>query len=114
MPAPQRLVEVVTEVGTGRDEHIYRMKGNEVTQNAAHPSGNHRPRKPKEDRRPVRVREHSEPNPIASAQKTALKRSRTERIERVADTMDLRNIKMLDWILESISPRLKSHVRGEV
>ena len=56
---PERFVQVVEEVGSGRDDHINVVILNQVRDQPSHACGDQRPRQSEEDRRVVR--QHVEP-----------------------------------------------------
>ena len=71
MVTPERFVQVVEEVGSGRNDHINVVILNQIRDQPSHAGGDQRPRQPEEDRRVVR--QHVEPQVVRFRQRARLK-----------------------------------------
>src|SRR3989442_12252342 len=101
----------MTQVCPSGQQHVYRMKGYQVTNNSPHSTSYHRSRESEKDDRPLGIIQHLEPNLVTTAQVPALEGSSVECFQRFANTSDLRNIVMLHGMFESVAPRRKANTR---
>src|SRR6266571_4482853 len=101
----------MTQVCASGHQHVYRMKGYQVTNNSPHSPSYHRSRESEEDEGSLGIIQHLEPNLETTAQVPALKGSSVECFQRFANTSDLRNIIMLHGMFESVAPRRKANTR---
>src|SRR6266568_345397 len=70
--ASKRLIEVMTEVSARGNQNVYRMKGDEVPEEASHSPGNHRARKSKEDYWTIGITQHVKPDLVTPSKHSAL------------------------------------------
>src|SRR2546427_3600219 len=101
----------MTQVCPRGHQHVYRMKGYQVTNNSPHSTSYHRSRESEKDDRPLGITQHLEPNLVTTPQVPALEGSSVECFQRFANAPDLSNIIMLHGMFESVASRRKANTR---